>query len=66
MKVAYGQMCLDLFKPEVKFLCDKCRHLIWHLNGDGYCCCTAPGMDRISAKHRKPMDSTCRFFEVRK
>ena len=62
MRQLEGQ--LALFEPEPpRFLCDTCRRLIWHANGDGYCCCTAPGMGRINAKTRKPLCSACRFYE---
>ena len=50
-------------------LCDTCLHGIWHANGDGYFCCTAPGMARISARTRKVIRAgqspqyVCVFYE---
>lgn len=56
----------DLFdRPDDGMLCDSCRHLVWHLNGDGYCCCTAPGMAHINRRTRKPAGSECRFYRRR-
>lgn len=52
-------------RPEPTTLCDTCRRLVWHANGDGYCCCTAPGMWGIDAKNRKPFGTQCKFFEKR-
>lgn len=63
MKALPGQMCLELFERTDCTLCDTCRKLVWHLNGDGYCCCIAPGMARINARTRKPLGSDCRFYE---
>ena len=65
MKQVDGQMCLELFERTADTLCDTCRRLIWHATGDGYCCCTAPGMARITARTRKPLGSRCRFYEGR-
>lgn len=66
MRVLDGQMCLELFeKPAPMFLCDKCKKLVWHSSGDGYCCCLAPGMAYISAKRRKPMNANCHFYVER-
>lgn len=60
------QLQLELWeKPEPAFLCDKCGRLVWHANGDGYCCCLAPGMERIGAKTRKPLDADCAFFRAK-
>lgn len=64
-----GQLALfdidryDSFKrPDDGMLCDSCNRLVWHRNGDGYCCCMAPGMRHINAKRRKPAGSECRFY----
>lgn len=51
---------------EPAFLCDKCSRLVWHANGDGYCCCLAPGMWNIGAKTRKQPDAGCKFFRKEK
>lgn len=60
------QLMLWDFRPDDGFLCDGCRNLVWHANGDGYCCCLAPGMGHINAKTRKPSGSECRFMEPRR
>lgn len=60
------QLRLELWdKPTPAFLCDTCDRLVWHANDDGYCCCIAPGMERIGAKTRKPLDASCTFFRKR-
>lgn len=60
------QITIPLFdEPKDETLCDGCRKLVWHASGDGYCCCIAPGMAHISARHRKPIGSECRFYERR-
>lgn len=56
------QLMLWWSRPDDGYLCDKCRNLVWHSNGDGYCCCLAPGMGHINAKTRK---TECRMWEAR-
>lgn len=40
------------------YLCDMCGRSIYREN-DGYFCCIAPGMGRISAKHKKAFEHGC-------
>ena len=59
---------LQLFRtrPDDGFRCDQCHYLVWHRNGDGYCCCLAPEMDGRGfegAKNRKGWDFECSYFE---
>ena len=57
------QLMLWDFRVDDGYLCDRCRFLVWHSNGDGYCCCLAPGMARIKARTRKPLGAECELFK---
>lgn len=46
------------------WLCDNCRRSVYR-KSDGYFCCLAPGMGRISADCKKPMGAPCGFYAVR-
>lgn len=59
----YTQLTLLPANP-LECACDWCRNGVWHANGDGYFCCTAPGMGHVTAKNRKAR-TECRFYEKR-
>jgi len=46
------------------WMCDACRRSVYRAS-DGYFCCLAPGMGRITASHKKPVGGSCRFYEAR-
>lgn len=58
--IMFGQ--LMLWETGPVYLCDKCRWLVRHASGDGYCCCLAPGMGHIRNKSRKPLGAECAHF----
>lgn len=46
------------------WMCDACRRSVYRAS-DGYFCCLAPGMERITASRKKPVGGSCGFYEAR-